>query len=369
MGEDGFSYDWGGDWGGDSYSGGSGTADLSGIQPGAPYSAQPDQSFGSGGYDSMNLPASDPASPYYTGPGSGYNQSGAQGLSGLEQTLQPGTGAYDVGNGWTPIQTPTTNYWDNPASSGAGQYWYNQGRPQSSGQFTDYTPITPMSGGNDPYNWNARAQPAGGRGPAGGGGYTQPPMQRVVLGNPERTLYDRYSQLLQNPEGMASDPAYKFLFNQGMQAFNRTAGAKGMRYSGNTMLGAQDYGQGLAYKYMNQMLPQYKGGAQEELNRFLGPAGLLPRYAETNNAATSAEGSNAAAQQLIPYYQQMLSGGGGSGWGSPSTSPGAFNTAGAGYGGSSYPSRLASGYGAPPSSPAYGSEADWQGMQDTLYGA
>jgi len=178
------------------------------------------------------------------------------------------------------------------------------------------------------------------RGGGGGGGGGQS-LQRVSLGQPERTLYDRYSGLLQNPEGMATDPAYKFLFNQGMQAFNRTAAMKGMRLSGNTLLGAQEYGQGRAYDYMNKMLPQYQAGAREELSRFMGPAGLLPGYTNLNNRASGEEGASSAAGELLPYYQRMLEqsmGGGGSysgGYGMPQVPSGPSQPTGwgAGYGG------------------------------------
>lgn len=274
-----------------------------------------------GSADPLNLSYDDPASAYYTGPGSGYNQSGAQGYSGAEQYMAPGTGMYDVGGGWQPVSSP--------GGGGYGGYSLGGGGSPSTGAVSrnSSTPWSaPMGGGG------------GGFGGGGGsrGGFQQQPYQRMSLGVPERTLYDRYSKLLQNPEGMAEDPAYKFLFNQGMQAFNRTAAAKGMRLSGNTLLGAQEYGQGRAFDYTNRMLPQYRAGAQEELSRFMGPAGLLPSYTGANNQITSREGSDAAAQDLLPYYQRMLEGGMGGG-----SYPGAFQTQGAGYGGNqNYTRRL-----------------------------
>jgi hypothetical protein len=112
---------------------------------------------------------------------------------------------------------------------------------------------------------------------------------------------------------MSLDPAYKFLFNQGMQAFNRSAAAKRMRGAGNSAAGATSFGQGLGYDYMNKMLPQYQAGAQEELRRFMGPAGLLPQYTGANNQVTSKEGSDAASKDLLPYYQRMLEQGMGGG--------------------------------------------------------
>jgi hypothetical protein len=139
----------------------------------------------------------------------------------------------------------------------------------------------------------------------------QPEM--IKMGSPERTLYDRYSGLLQNPQGFASDPAYQFLFNQGEQALKRSLAAKRLTYSGKSLNDTMAYGQGMAHDYMNQLLPQYRAGAQEELARFLGPAGLLPRYAAQNNQTISQAGSEQAARDTMPQLSSawMNSVGGG----------------------------------------------------------
>lgn len=142
------------------------------------------------------------------------------------------------------------------------------------------------------------------------------------MGSPERALYDRYKEQLLNPEGMAQDPAYKFLYNQGLQTMNRSLAAKGLMNSGKSLNDSMAYGQGMSFDYMNKMLPQYQAGAREELARFMGPAGLAPSYANTNNQATQVEGSSRASAELLPYYRDMLGGGGAS---APS--------AGIGYGG------------------------------------
>lgn len=136
--------------------------------------------------------------------------------------------------------------------------------------------------------------------------FTTQPLQRANLGSPERTLYDRYSKLLQNPEGMAQDPAYQFLFNQGMQGLNRQLAAGGKSASGAAMAEATKFGQGTAAGYMNQMLPQYRGGAQEELSRFMGPAGLLPQYLQQNNQAIGAGNAEQGAKALLPEYLRMM---------------------------------------------------------------
>jgi len=146
-------------------------------------------------------------------------------------------------------------------------------------------------------------------------------------------MYDLYVKRLMNPELLAGDPAYQFLFNQGMQAFNRTAGAQRLSGAGATAAGATKYGQGLAYDYMNKLLPQYRAGAQEELSRFMGPAGLAPQYANVGNQATQMQGAEQAARDLLPYYDRLLSGGVGGG----APVQGAFLPTGASYGGGATP--------------------------------
>ena len=59
-----------------------------------------------------------------------------------------------------------------------------------------------------------------------------------------------YEQQLQaltaNPDSIANTNAYKFRFNQGQQALERSSAAKGMLNSGNTLAALADYGSGLA---------------------------------------------------------------------------------------------------------------------------
>lgn len=51
----------------------------------------------------------------------------------------------------------------------------------------------------------------------------------------------------------ASDPSYQFRFNQGEQALERSAGAKGLLNSGNRLIALSDYGQNTAStEYQNQ---------------------------------------------------------------------------------------------------------------------
>ena len=60
------------------------------------------------------------------------------------------------------------------------------------------------------------------------------------------TYAKRLDELYTNPESLRDTPGYKFRFDEGMRALNRTSAAKGDRLSGNVLLEASRYGQGLA---------------------------------------------------------------------------------------------------------------------------
>jgi uncharacterized protein YukE len=56
----------------------------------------------------------------------------------------------------------------------------------------------------------------------------------------------RLAEIMNDPDQIANTNAYKFRFNQGQQALERSAAAKGMLNSGNTLSALADYGQGQA---------------------------------------------------------------------------------------------------------------------------
>jgi hypothetical protein len=56
----------------------------------------------------------------------------------------------------------------------------------------------------------------------------------------------RLQQLVNDPNSISDSNAYKFRFNQGQQALERSAAAKGMLGSGNTLAALAQYGQGMA---------------------------------------------------------------------------------------------------------------------------
>ena len=57
---------------------------------------------------------------------------------------------------------------------------------------------------------------------------------------------NRLQSLMDNPDSIQNTGAYKFRFDQGQQALERSAAAKGMLNSGNVLAGLAKYGQGMA---------------------------------------------------------------------------------------------------------------------------
>ena len=63
---------------------------------------------------------------------------------------------------------------------------------------------------------------------------------------PQNYYENRLRSLMDNPNSIADTGAYKFAFNQGQQALERSAAAKGMTGSGNVLAELANYGQGMA---------------------------------------------------------------------------------------------------------------------------
>jgi len=224
-------------------------------------------------------------------------------LPGGADYIPPGGGQFQTGNQpWQQIYAPGGQH--QQTYRGAGY-----GRPPAAP-----SNINASASNLAPYTGGMGSNPLGGKpigGGGGGGSSGSQTQQQIALGQPDTELYNRYKNQLLNPEGMAGDPAYKFLFNQGEQALKRSLAAKRLMYSGKSLADTTQFGQGMAYDYMNKMLPQYQAGAREELTRFLGPAELLPRYAASNNRAIESDQSR---RMLQDYMGSQGGDGGGSGF-------------------------------------------------------
>ena len=94
------------------------------------------------------------------------------------------------------------------------------------------------------------------------------------------TAGNKLNALLQNPESVSSTPGYQFAYNQGLEAVNRTAAAKGQLGSGNRLYDLTKFGQGLASQTYNNTVNQ--------LGNFLNKT---PMAQSVSNYQTNANGT------------------------------------------------------------------------------
>jgi len=104
----------------------------------------------------------------------------------------------------------------------------------------------------------------------------------VPLTNPYE---QRLQELMSNPDAIANTNAYRFRFNEGQQALERSAAAKGMLRSGNTLAALANYGQGAAsQEYGNEV--SRLGALTGQQNQYnLGRMGLANQ--EQSNAESA----------------------------------------------------------------------------------
>jgi len=89
---------------------------------------------------------------------------------------------------------------------------------------------------------------------------------QVASGSDFTGYQNQLNSLLKDPSSFQRTPSYQFQVDQGNQAINRSAAAKGMLGSGNVLAELAKYGQGMAnQEYGNQvnMLSGLMGGAQK----------------------------------------------------------------------------------------------------------
>ena len=89
------------------------------------------------------------------------------------------------------------------------------------------------------------------------------------------TASNKLNALLQNPSSVEDTPGYKFAYNQGLEAVNRTAAAKGQLGSGNRLYDLTKFGQGLASQTYNNTVSQLSN----LLNRSQSPEYSMESYA------------------------------------------------------------------------------------------
>ena len=70
------------------------------------------------------------------------------------------------------------------------------------------------------------------------------------------TAANKLNSLLSDPSSVADTPGYQWAYNQGLEAVNRTAAAKGLLGSGNRLYDLVNYGQGKASQTYNDTVNQ-----------------------------------------------------------------------------------------------------------------
>lgn len=92
------------------------------------------------------------------------------------------------------------------------------------------------------------------------------------------------------PFNFQADPGYQFNLQQGTDAINNSAAAKGGVLNGGTLKALSQYTSGLADTTYNSAYNRYLQGSNQSYNQLMGVAGL----GESATANTGAAGANAA---------------------------------------------------------------------------
>ena len=108
---------------------------------------------------------------------------------------------------------------------------------------------------------------------------------------------NRVNALLDNPDSIQQSAAYKFRLGQGMEALQRSLGAKGLLNSGNRLTAMNDYAQGVASQeygnQFNRLASLYGQNAQGYIGDKNANTAL---YSAQTGAYNTAQRNNDAAQ-------------------------------------------------------------------------
>jgi len=137
--------------------------------------------------------------------------------------------------------------------------------------------------------------------------------------NERQSYMTQLSDFLKNPSGsLASNPAFKFMQDQGMEAVNRGAARSGMLGSGNRLAALQERGQGVASQQffnMADLFGKLSGGFSQNqgaaANAELGAARLGQEQQRTNmllnsDAQTRRDAQNAAYDRHMQDFWRSM---------------------------------------------------------------
>lgn len=108
------------------------------------------------------------------------------------------------------------------------------------------------------------------------------------LSAPGGDLYHNFSA-----QDFQADPGYDFRLQQGQQALERSAAARGNLFSGGTLKSLDQYNQGFASNEFENAYNRFQQNRQTQYNQLAGVAGLGQTSVQATGAAGSAYGANA----------------------------------------------------------------------------
>jgi hypothetical protein len=121
-----------------------------------------------------------------------------------------------------------------------------------------------------------------------------------------------YQSLLKDPSKVQQTAGYQFALDQGNQAINRSAAAKGMLGSGNVLAELAKYGQGMASQRYDKELDNILQGANSAGNQTNTLASLLhgaqnfgvgSNYYNPNSWGSASSGGSVSTQRSAPIQQ------------------------------------------------------------------
>ena len=153
--------------------------------------------------------------------------------------------------------------------------------------------VVPGGGQNYLQQIQAMLQPAGQQqGGASSGQYSNPYEQRLAA-------------LINNPDSIENTNAYKFRFNQGQQAVERSAAARGMLNSGNTLAELARYGQGMASDEYGREFERLNSATGQRNQYNLGLMGSANQELGLQQQGRS-DTANTALRALVGYDEAAL---------------------------------------------------------------
>ena len=111
--------------------------------------------------------------------------------------------------------------------------------------------------------------------------------------------------LINNPDSIENTNAYKFRFNQGQQAVERSAAARGMLNSGNTLAELARYGQGMASDEYGREFDRLNSATGQRNQYNLGLMGSANQELGLQQQGRS-DTANTALRALVGYDEAAL---------------------------------------------------------------